>query len=157
MSHFIVWVFCTWAGILLAALIALYLPVKPGPAFQPKPAAPPADPAPKMPALWTIPPHVVDWRQPLEGEANRVVRPYTPDVVEAPRPPVVPAEPVKAPVEAPRPIRPTCVTPVVPLWTAREEDRQQAARRHALEAASAGLTDPGYTYRGAQVLTGAGA
>ncbi|WP_406113260.1 hypothetical protein [Kitasatospora purpeofusca] len=80
MTNFIAWVFFAWAGILLAGLIALFLPVKAGPAFQPKP---PAEPAVQTPAplpgesrFWTLPKHVVDWRLPLEGEANRLVRPY---------------------------------------------------------------------------------
>ena len=41
---------------------------------------------------------------------------------------------------------------VVPLWVARWEDQQQAARRRAVEAASAGQPDPGYTYPGAHSL-----
>ncbi|WP_406200270.1 hypothetical protein OH807_18980 [Kitasatospora sp. NBC_01560] len=80
MTNFIPWVFFAWAGILLAGLIALHLPVSAGPAFQPKP---PAEPAVQTPAplpgesrFWTLPKHLVDWRLPLEGEANRLVRPY---------------------------------------------------------------------------------
>ncbi|MFF2039348.1 hypothetical protein ACFVVX_02875 [Kitasatospora sp. NPDC058170] len=80
MTHFIPWVFFAWAGILAAGLLAMFVPVKAEPAFQPKPAAPPAAPTPApLPGesrFWTLPKHVIDWRLPLEGEANRLVRPY---------------------------------------------------------------------------------
>ncbi|MFJ4666760.1 hypothetical protein [Kitasatospora purpeofusca] len=84
MPHFIAWVFFAWAGILLAGLIALYLPVDPGPAFQPKPPAPPAPSWPEMPALWNLPPHVIERMKPLDAEEHATVRPYTPDAASDP-------------------------------------------------------------------------
>ncbi len=149
MSNFIAWVFFTWAGILLAGLIALYLPVNTGQPFQPKPPAPPIAPEPEMPALWDIPPHVIERSKPLNAEDHAPVRPYTPEAQEAPEP--APEDPAP---ELPRP----ATVRVVPLWVAvLLEDQRQTVRRRALEAASAGLPDPGYTYLGAQALIGAGA
>ncbi|MFD7593321.1 hypothetical protein ACFV6D_09855 [Kitasatospora sp. NPDC059812] len=145
MTNFIAWVFFAWASVLLAGLIALYLPVPAGEPFQPKPPAPPIAPEPEMPALWDIPSHVIERSKPLDTEDHAPVRPYTPEAQEAPEDPSP---------ELPRP----GTVRVVPLWVAvLLEDQRQTARRRALEAASAGLPDTGYTYQGAQALIGAGA
>ncbi|MFJ5883441.1 hypothetical protein [Kitasatospora cineracea] len=55
------------------------------------------------------------------------------------------------PLEDPRP----AAGRVVPLYVLRWEAEQQEARRKALEAASAGHPDTGYTYPGAHTLAGA--
>lgn len=86
MDNLIVWVFITWTGILLGGLIVLCLPVDAGQAFHPKPVVLVSEKGPEMPALWSLPlpAHVIDWRQPLCGEDNETVRPYTPEAVERP-------------------------------------------------------------------------
>ncbi|WAL73142.1 hypothetical protein OU787_17480 [Kitasatospora sp. YST-16] len=61
------------------------------------------------------------------------------------------AQTAGSPLEDPRP----AAGRVVPLYVLRWEAEQQDARRKALEAASAGLPDTGYSYPGAQTLTGA--
>ncbi|MEY9944873.1 hypothetical protein [Kitasatospora sp. GAS1066B] len=75
-----------------------------------------------------------------------------------PQPPYVRGHAVHVEVqEGPRTLvtHPASIARVVPLWTAHHEQAQQARRQLVLAAASAGLPDPGYTYQGAQVLTGA--
>ncbi|WBP89598.1 hypothetical protein [Kitasatospora cathayae] len=136
MTNFIAWAFAAWACVLLAGLIALYLPVDAGQPFQSKPVTAQSAPEPKTPALGTIPKHVIDWRQPLEGEANRIVRPYTPEAVEAP------------------PQHPVTLVGTAPAKNVRE-------RRAAAFAAQLDLPDPLHWLDDAtttdRVLTGAGA
>ncbi|MGV9266541.1 hypothetical protein ACWDRR_18005 [Kitasatospora sp. NPDC003701] len=169
MTNFIPWVFFAWAGILLAGLIALYLPVETGPAFQPKPPAPAAPSWPEMPALWDVPAHVIKRMQPLNAEDHVPVRPYTPEAVEGPEPDEPHSEPVPEAVEEPTPVEPAHEpTPevvaedpmalprpgtfrVLPLWVGVILEDQ----RRTLEGAADGRPDTGYTYPRAHVLTGA--
>lgn len=79
MTHFIVWVYASWAAIIAAALIGLYLPVYMNP--KPKIVAPAPAPTlvtkPGATGFWKTPKHTpVDWREPLNGEDNELVRPY---------------------------------------------------------------------------------
>ncbi|WP_030244150.1 hypothetical protein [Streptomyces sp. NRRL S-350] len=81
MNHFIVWVYASWAAIIAAGAAALYLPVhmNPKPKPVPVPAAPTPAPKPGDAGFWKIPKHAytpVDWREPLNGEDNELVRPY---------------------------------------------------------------------------------
>ncbi|MEU6237506.1 hypothetical protein [Kitasatospora sp. NPDC047058] len=136
MTHFIAWAFGAWAAILAAGLIALYLPVHPGPIYQPKAAAP-TTPEPARPAPAPLPPHLIDWREPLNGEDNAEVRPYTP-------------APVGEPQDDPRLTLPRPGTvQVVPRWVTNHEARLQVEHRRALEAASIELPDPEHILWGA--------
>ncbi|MGV9267115.1 hypothetical protein ACWDRR_20915 [Kitasatospora sp. NPDC003701] len=148
MTHFIAWVFFAWAGILLAGLIALYLPVEAGPAFQPKPTVPAAPSWPEMPALWDIPAHVIQRMQPLNAEDHVPVRPYTPEAVEGPESDETHHEPIPEAIEEPTPVEPApeptpeapeltlprpATVRVVPLWVAAILENQ----RRTLEGVTA--------------------
>lgn len=81
MTHFIVWVYASWAAIIAAGLLALCLPVAMNPAPKPAvvPTAPAPAPKPGEDGFWKTPKHAytpVDWRLPLDGEDNELVRPY---------------------------------------------------------------------------------
>ncbi|GAA3004961.1 hypothetical protein GCM10010519_40990 [Streptomyces lactacystinicus] len=78
MTNFTVWMYASWAAIIAAGALALYLPVGMNP--RPKPTAVPATPAPApLPGedgFWQTPKRATDQSQILDGEANELVRPY---------------------------------------------------------------------------------
>lgn len=78
MSHFTVWVFTSWAAIIAAGALALYLPIGMNPAPKPVavPAAPTPAPKPGDAGFWKTPKHAPDQSQILDGEDHALVRPY---------------------------------------------------------------------------------
>lgn len=143
MTHFSAWAFAWAICLVLASLAAWMITVAPERPVVREPirvqlsCTQPGSEQPAKPGDWgilaAIPPHVTERSQPLAGDDHALVRGHVRQhlatVPEAPRP-------VSDPVR------------VMTLWEAHEK-RQQAARRAALEAISAGRPDPGYTFPGA--------
>jgi hypothetical protein len=162
MTHFSAWAFA-WAICLILAS-ALAWAITSAPERPSTPAAPvPMELVGQRRASWDLP----EVRKPNSLPLCSGIRQPIPAHVLART--IMPAwEPVREPVithtrqaadraaiereqrtrELPRP----ATYRVVPLWVACWEEQQQAERRRALEAASAGLPDPGYTYPGAHSL-----
>jgi hypothetical protein len=163
MENFNAWA-AAWAICLLAAaFLAVLITTAPEPPVHVEPIRVQLgvtqlrswrDPQPREYAtLLAVMPRVAPQPEAPWEDPAQLVRGHIRQLIEAPAlESVTPPKPVYPPATTPAPA-PAQMARVTDLWAAYEA-RQQEARRTAIEAASAGRPDTGYTYPGAhQVVT----